>query len=276
MNSRQIFEQIRQKQSFLCIGLDSDINKIPQHLLNHKNSLFEFNRQIIDAAAKYCVSCKPNIAFYEACGEDGLRQLAMTVEYLKINYPEIFLIADAKRGDTGNTSQMYARAFFETMPFDALTLSPYMGEDTAKPFFSFADKWIVLLALTSNESAKDFQLIKTENGRMIYEEVIERSKNWGNADNTMYVVGATKAEMLASVRKIIPQHFLLIPGVGAQGGSLADVAEYGMNDICGLLVNSSRAIIFAGNDKNFATAAAAAAKALQREMAKLLAEKRII
>ncbi|MDR1552654.1 MAG: orotidine-5'-phosphate decarboxylase [Prevotellaceae bacterium] len=272
MNSRQIFQQIQQKQSFLCIGLDSDINKIPHHLRSQKNSLFEFNKQIIDATSQYCISYKPNLAFYEACGEDGLRQLAMTADYLKSNYPEIFLIADAKRGDIGNTSQMYAQAFFAKMKFDAVTLSPYMGGDTAKPFFSFTDKWIVLLALTSNESASDFQMIKTESGRMIYEEVIECSRNWGNADNTMYVVGATKAEMLASIRKIIPQHFLLIPGIGAQGGNLADVAKYGMNNICGLIVNSSRAIIYADSSKNFATAAAAAAKNLQHEMAELLAE----
>ncbi|MDR2065618.1 MAG: orotidine-5'-phosphate decarboxylase [Prevotellaceae bacterium] len=276
MNSLQIFEQIKAKQSFLCIGLDSDINKIPQHLRKQKYPLFEFNKQIIDATVKYCISYKTNTAFYEACGEAGLNQLAMTVNYLKSHYPEIFLIADAKRGDIGNTSQMYAHAFFEKMKFDAITLSPYMGEDTAKPFLSFAGKWIILLALTSNVSADDFQMIKTENGRMIYEEVIERSKNWGNADSTMYVAGATKAEMLATIRKIIPQHFLLIPGIGAQGGNLANVAKYGMNDICGLIVNSSRAIIFADDNTNFATAAAFAAKTLQHEMAELLAEKRII
>ncbi|MDR1199078.1 MAG: orotidine-5'-phosphate decarboxylase [Prevotellaceae bacterium] len=276
MNSLQIFEQIRQKQSFLCTGLDSDINKIPQHLRKQKNSLFEFNRHIIDATAKYCVSYKPNTAFYEACGEDGLRQLAMTVEYLKTGYPDMFLIADAKRGDIGNTSQMYAQAFFEKMKFDAVTLSPYMGEDTAKPFFLFAGKWIVLLALTSNASASDFQTVKTENGKMFYEEIISRSKNWGNADNTMYVVGATKAEMLASIRKILPRHFLLIPGIGAQGGNLADVAKYGMNDTCGLLVNSSRAIIYADSGKNFAVAAAEKAKGLQAEMAALLMKYKII
>ncbi|MDR2651799.1 MAG: orotidine-5'-phosphate decarboxylase [Prevotellaceae bacterium] len=272
MNSKQIFEQIQRKQSFLCIGLDSDINKIPHHLRSKKNALFEFNKQIIDATVQYCISYKPNLAFYEVCGEDGLRQLEMTVDYLKSNYPETFLIADAKRGDISNTSQMYAQAFFEKMKFDAITLSPYMGEDTAKPFFSFADKWIILLALTSNASSSDFQMIKTESGKMIYEEIIERSRNWGNADNTMYVVGATKAEMLASIRKIIPQHFLLIPGVGAQGGSLTDVVKYGMNDICGLIVNSSRAIIYADSGKNFAVAAATAAKLLQHEMAELLEE----
>lgn len=273
MNSQQIFEQIKRKQSFLCTGLDSDFNKIPQHLRKKKNSLFEFNKQIIDATSKYCISYKPNLAFYEACGEVGLNQLAMTVDYLKSNYPEIFLIADAKRGDIGNTSQMYAQAFFEKMQFDAITLSPYMGEDSAKPFLAFADKWIILLALTSNASACDFQMIKIENGKMIYEEVIERSKNWGNANNTMYVVGATQAEKLASIRKIIPQHFLLIPGTGAQGGNLSDVAKYGMNDICGLIVNSSRTIIYADTGKNFATAAAKAAKSLQCEMAELLAKK---
>jgi orotidine-5'-phosphate decarboxylase len=273
MNCQQIFEQIRRKQSFLCVGLDSDINKIPQHLLKEKNPLFEFNKQIIDATAEYCVSYKPNLAFYEACGEHGLLQLAMTVDYIQKNYPEMFIIADAKRGDIGNTSQMYARAFFEKMNFDAITLSPYMGEDTVTPFFSFAEKWVILLALTSNASACDFQTLKTETGLMLYEEVIERSKNWGNADNTMYVVGATKAEMLAKIREIIPRHFLLIPGVGAQGGSLADVARYGMNDICGLLVNSSRAIIYADNSKNFTTSATQKAKEMQKEMREVLSYK---
>lgn len=273
MNSQQIFEQICRKQSFLCVGLDSDINKIPQHLLKEKNPLFEFNKQIIDATAKYCVSYKPNLAFYEACGENGLQQLAMTVDYIQKNYSEMFVIADAKRGDIGNTSQMYARAFFEKMNFDAITLSPYMGEDTVTPFFSFAEKWVILLALTSNASACDFQMLKTETGLMLYEEVIARSKNWGNADNTMYVVGATKAEMLAKIREIIPEHFLLIPGVGVQGGSLADVARYGMNDICGLLVNSSRSIIYADNSKNFATAATQKAKEMQTEMAELISRK---
>ncbi|MDR1984378.1 MAG: orotidine-5'-phosphate decarboxylase [Prevotellaceae bacterium] len=273
MNSQQIFEQIIRKQSFLCIGLDSDVNKIPQHLSKQKNSLFEFNKQIIDATAKYCVSYKPNLAFYEVCGESGLQQLAMTVEYLKGNYPEIFVIADAKRGDISNTSKMYAQAFFEKMNFDAITLSPYMGEDTAKPFFSFDGKWIILLALTSNASACDFQLLKTETGKMIYEEIIERSRNWGNVDNTMYVAGATKAEMLEKIRKIIPQHFLLIPGIGAQGGNLEDVAKYGMNDKCGIIVNSSRAIIYAYDSKNFATEACKKAKEMQQEMAALLSER---
>jgi orotidine 5''-phosphate decarboxylase, subfamily 2 len=273
MNSQQIFEQICQKQSFLCVGLDSDINKIPHHLRNEKYSLFEFNKQIIDATAKYCISYKPNLAFYEACSENGLIQLEMTVDYIKTNYPEIFVIADAKRGDIGNTSQMYAQAFFEKMNFDAVTLSPYMGEDTAKPFFSFADKWIILLALTSNQSAFDFQTVKTDKGTMLYEEILSQSKNWGNADNTMYVVGATKAESLAEIRKIIPEHFILIPGVGAQGGNLADVVKYGMNDICGLIVNSSRAIIYADNSENFAQIAGKKAKEMQMEMSELLNER---
>jgi orotidine-5'-phosphate decarboxylase len=270
MNSLQIFKQICQKQSFLCVGLDTDINKIPHHLSNEKNAIFEFNKQIVDATAKYCISYKPNLAFYEACGENGLLQLAMTVDYIKANFPEMFVIADAKRGDIGNTSQMYAQAFFENMNFDAVTLSPYMGEDTAKPFFSFPDKWIILLALTSNPSAFDFQTLKTEKGNMLYKEVILRSKSWGNVDNTMYVVGATKAEMLVEIRKIIPAHFLLIPGVGAQGGSLADVAKYGINDTCGLLVNSSRAIIYADNSKNFAQAATVKAREMQEEMSEIL------
>lgn len=270
MNRKQLFSQICAKQSFLCVGLDTDINKIPQHLRNEKYPLFEFNKQIVDATAAHCVSYKPNLAFYEAHGESGITQLAMTIEYIKSKYPEQFLIADAKRGDIGNTSQMYAQAFFETMKFDAVTLSPYMGKDTAMPFLDFDNRWVVLLALTSNTSASDFQMIKTENGKFLFEEVLERSQTWGNADNTMFVVGATKAEMLASVRKIVPNHFLLIPGVGAQGGSLSEVAKYGMNSECGLLANSSRAIIYASTDKNFAETAKNEAKKIQEEMKILL------
>ena len=270
MNSKQITEQIRRKQSFLCIGLDSDIRKIPTHLLDEKYPVFEFNKQIIDATAEYCIAYKPNTAFYEACDENGFEQLAMTADYAKNNYPEIFLIADAKRGDIDNTSQMYAQAFFAQMKFDAVTLSPYMGKDTAKPFFEVNDKWVVLLALTSNNSASDFQTVKLENGKMLYEEIISQSAQWGNADNTMYVVGATKAEMLKSIREIIPNHFLLIPGIGAQGGNLADVAKYGMNESCGLIVNSSRAIIFADNTKNFAAEAGKKAREIQQEMANIL------
>jgi len=270
MNSKQISEQIVRKQSFLCVGLDSDINKIPNHLLHEKYPNFEFNKQIIDATARYCMAYKANTAFYEACGEKGFEQLEMTANYVKTNYPEIFLIADAKRGDIDNTSKMYAQAFLDKMNFDAVTLSPYMGRDTAKPFFEFDNKWIILLALTSNNSANDFQTAKLENGKMLYEEVITQSTQWGTADNTMYVVGATKAEMLKSIREIIPNHFLLIPGIGAQGGSLADVAKYGMSSSCGLIVNSSRAIIFADNSRNFAIEAGKKARETQQEMAKLL------
>jgi len=270
MNSKQISEQIRCKQSFLCIGLDSDINKIPNHLLNEKYPVFEFNKQIIDATAEYCIAYKPNTAFYEACGEIGFEQLVMTADYIKNKYPEIFLIADAKRGDIDNTSKMYAQAFFEKMKFDALTLSPYMGRDTVKPYFEFPNKWVILLALTSNDSASDFQTIKLENGKVLYEEVITQSLQWGNANNTMYVVGATKAEMLKGIREIIPNHFLLIPGIGAQGGSLADVAKYGMNNLCGLIVNSSRAIIFADSSNNFAKEAGKKAKEIQQKMAQLI------
>ena len=270
MNSKQIYEQICRKQSFLCVGLDSDLNKIPEHLLSTKYPVFEFNKQIIDATVEYCIAYKPNTAFYEACGKSGFEQLAMTADYVKSNYPEIFLIADAKRGDIDNTSQMYAQAFFEKMKFDAVTLSPYMGKDTVKPFLEFPNKWAVLLALTSNNSANDFQTVKIENGRALYEEVIAQSSKWGNADNTMYVVGATKAEMLTQIRKIIPEHFLLIPGIGAQGGSLEDVAKYGLNNSCGLIVNSSRAIIFADNTKKFAITAGIKAQEVQHEMANIL------
>jgi orotidine-5'-phosphate decarboxylase len=270
MNSKQITEQIRRKQSFLCVGLDSDINKIPKHLLGEKYPVFEFNKQIIDATAKYCIAYKPNAAFYEACSENGFEQMTMTTDYVKSNYPEVLLIADAKRGDIDNTSKMYAQAFFEKMKFDAVTLSPYMGKDTVKPFLEFPNKWVILLALTSNISANNFQTLKLENGKMLYEEIILQSATWGTADNTMYVVGATKAEMLKQIREIIPNHFLLIPGVGAQGGSLEDVAKYGMNSSCGLIVNSSRAIIFADNSKYFAIEAGKKAQEVQREMAKLL------
>lgn len=270
MNSQQIYEHICRKQSFLCVGLDSDINKIPKHLQNEKYPVFEFNRQIIDATAEYCIAFKPNTAFYEACEENGFEQLKMTADYVKNNYPEIFLIADAKRGDIDNTAQMYAHAFFDKMKFDAVTLSPYMGKDTAKPFLEFADKWVILLALTSNLSASDFQTVKTEKGLMFYEEIITQSLQWGNTDNTMYVVGATKAEMLKNIREVIPNHFLLVPGIGAQGGSLADVAKYGMNSSCGLIVNSSRAIIFADGSRNFAACAGKKAQEMQQEMAKLL------
>ena len=270
MTSQELFEQIRSKRSFLCVGLDTDLKKVPQHLLAGDDPIFEFNKAIIDATAPYCVSYKPNLAFYEAAGTKGWNALVKTVKYLRGHYPEQFIIADAKRGDIGNTSQMYARVFFQEMDFDAVTLSPYMGSDTAEPFYSYAGKWAVLLALTSNASARDFETLKLENGEMLYERVLRTSMDWGTEDNTMYVVGATQAAQLGSVRSIVPDHFLLVPGIGAQGGSLEEVARYGMNKRCGLLVNSSRGIIYASGGRDFAGAAAGAAAQLQSQMSMLL------
>lgn len=272
MTSQQLFEQIQAKRSFLCVGLDTDLKKVPQHLLGAEDPIFEFNKTIIDATASHCVSYKPNLAFYEAAGTKGWNALVKTVKYLRERYPEQFIIADAKRGDIGNTSQMYARVFFQEMDFDAVTLSPYMGSDTAEPFYAYSGKWAVLLALTSNASAQDFETLPLADGGKLYEQVIRTSMDWGTEDNTMYVVGATKADQLASVRAIVPDHFLLVPGVGAQGGSLAEVARYGMNRRCGLLVNSSRGIIYASNGRDFAEAAARAAQVLQSEMSELLAQ----
>lgn len=270
MNSQQIFEQIKLKRSFLCVGLDTDIKKIPQHLLSCEDPIFSFNKEIIDATAPYTVSYKPNLAFYEAGSVKGWESFVKTVKYIRENYPQIFIIADAKRGDIGNTSAMYARAFFSDMDVDAVTLSPYMGSDTVKPFFDYADRWAVLLALTSNPSAADFETQPLASGERLYEKVLSLSKEWGTIDNTMYVVGATKAEMLAGIRDIVPDHFLLVPGVGAQGGSLEEVARYGLNSRCGLLVNSSRAIIYASSGVDFAERAAAEAHALQQQMQMLL------
>ena len=272
MTSQQLFEQIQAKRSFLCVGLDTDLKKLPQHLLAVDDPIFEFNKAIIDATAPYCVSYKPNLAFYEAGGLKGWNALVKTVRYLRENYPEQFIIADAKRGDIGNTSQMYARVFFQEMDFDAVTLSPYMGSDTAEPFYSYPGKWAVLLALTSNTSAQDFETLRLENGDRLYERVLKTSMNWGTEDNTMYVVGATQAAQLGSVRAIVPDHFLLVPGVGAQGGSLEEVARYGMNARCGLLVNSSRGIIYASGGHDFAEAAGRAAAELQSRMSELLTQ----
>jgi len=270
MTAIELYQQIVCKKSFLCVGLDSDIKKIPKHIANESEPIFVFNKSIIDATAAYAVAYKPNLAFYEAQGVAGWIQLEKTVKYIRQHYPELFMIADAKRGDIGNTSSLYAEAFFEKMNFDAVTLSPYMGRDTVLPFLKYPLKWAILLALTSNESATDFETLSTENGKKLYETVLEKSKEWGTVDNTMYVVGATQAAMLADIRKIIPNHFLLVPGVGAQGGSLEDVAKYGMNEQCGLLVNSSREIIFADSSENFAQAAGMKAKELQQKMEKLL------
>ena len=280
MNRKQLVQLIKKKQSFLCVGLDSDIDKIPVHLKDAEDPVFEFNRQIIDATLEYTVAYKPNIAFYESRGIKGMMSLHRTMEYLSTFSDECFTIADAKRGDIGNTSTQYARAFFDSeasgFNFDAVTVAPYMGEDSVSPFLKFENKWVVLLALTSNKGANDFQLIESETGQPLFENVLKASQQWGNASNLMYVVGATRAEMLGRVREIAPEHFLLVPGVGAQGGSLNEVARYGLNADCGLLVNASRSIIFASNDKGFAQKAAEEAQRMQKEMAEILSSKGIV
>ncbi|MFC7773940.1 orotidine-5'-phosphate decarboxylase [Flavobacterium sp. GCM10027622] len=269
MTTRQLYEQILSKKSFLCIGLDVDLNKIPQHLLATEDPIFEFNKAIIDATHDLCVSYKPNIAFYEAYGLKGWQSLQKTMQYINEQYPEVFTIADAKRGDIGNTSSMYAKAFFEDLQFDSVTVAPYMGKDSVEPFLAFEQKHTIMLALTSNEGAFDFQ---TQNvgGKELYKVVLETSKQWNNAQNLMYVVGATKAEYFAEIRKIVPDSFLLVPGVGAQGGSLSEVCKYGMNRQVGLLINSSRAIIYASNGEDFAKKAREEAIQLQQEMEYLL------
>lgn len=267
MNREQLFEQIKAKKSFLCVGLDTDQAKMPKHL---EGDIFLFNKEIIDATAPYAVCFKPNVAFYECLGAYGWIALEETVKYIKENYPEIFVIADAKRGDIGNTSEMYAKAFFEGMQADAVTVAPYMGEDSVAPFLKFGGKFAVLLALTSNKGANDFQMLQCYGDNPLYEEVLYKSQKWGSEDNMMYVVGATQAQMLEDIRLYVPNHFLLVPGVGAQGGSLSEVAKYGMNKQCGLLVNSSRGIIYASKAEDFAETAAKEAQKLQVEMNKLL------
>lgn len=269
MNYDKLFQQIQKKQSFLCVGLDSDIKKIPSHLLNNEDPMYEFNKSIIDATAEYTVAYKPNIAFYESEGSAGWNSLEKTVKYLKNNYPEIFIIADAKRGDIGNTSNLYARAFFSNMDVDAVTVAPYMGEDSVSPFLTYDNKWVILLALTSNKGADDFQY-HTDHNEKLFESVLKTSQEWAGKEKMMYVVGATRAEMLADIRKIVPDHFLLVPGVGAQGGSLSEVAKYGMNSHCGLLVNSSRGIIFASNKEDFAQVAGEKALEIKTQMKTLL------
>jgi orotidine-5'-phosphate decarboxylase len=277
MTSAQLFEQIRLKKSFLCIGLDTDLNRIPEILLSKDDPIFEFNKAIIDATADYAVAYKPNLAFYELHGASGWNSLQKTIKYIRKNHPSIFTIADAKRGDIANTSRMYARTFFQHLDFHAVTLSPYMGQDTADPFLAFESKWVILLALTSNNSFDDFQIEPIgENQKPLYQKVIEKSMHWGTENNTMYVVGATRAEMLSDVRKIAPDHFLLVPGVGEQGGSLKDVAKHGMNKQCGLLVNSSRGILYSDNSMRFAGAARTKAMLLQNEMETLLKEHKLI
>lgn len=271
MTTQQLIEQIHIKKSFLCIGLDVDLNKIPEHLLDTEDPIFEFNKAIIDATHQLCVSYKPNTAFYEAYGLKGWQSLEKTIQYLNTNYPEIYTIADAKRGDIGNTSTMYAKAFLEDLAFDSVTVAPYMGKDSVEPFLAFKDKHTIMLALTSNKGAFDFQTLKT-NGQELYKQVLETSKTWENSENLMYVVGATKAEYFKEIRKIVPNSFLLVPGVGAQGGNLQDVCKYGMSDNVGLLINSSRGIIYASKDINFASAAAEKALELQSQMEAILSK----
>ncbi|MCE1198588.1 MAG: orotidine-5'-phosphate decarboxylase [Marinilabiliales bacterium] len=276
MDKAELFSQIRAKQSFLCVGLDTDIQKIPSFLKDTSDPLFYFNKQIIDATAPFAVAYKPNLAFYESRGTSGWNSLSKTVHYLRENYPEIFLIADAKRGDIGNTSSMYARTFFEEMDFDAVTVAPYMGEDSVTPFLAYLGKWVILLALTSNKGAFDFQYLTDQEGNKLFEKVLHKSQQWADDRQMMYVVGATKAEELGGIRKIIPNHFLLVPGVGAQGGSLQEVARHGLNEECGLLVNSSRAILYASTGSDFAEMAGKVAMETQREMSLLLKERSLI
>jgi len=266
MKNIELIANIKSKRSFLCLGLDTDISKIPSHLKKFNDPIFEFNKEIVDATYDITVAIKPNLAFYESAGIQGLTSLAKTIDYIKAKYPDIYLIADAKRGDIGNTSKMYADAAFREMNFDAVTVSPYMGRDSVLPFLEDKNKHVILLALTSNEGAQDFQFLKLENGKMVYQEVIDISKKWATPENLMYVVGATKAESLVEIRKQIPDYFLLVPGVGAQGGSLEDVCKYGMNSNCGLLVNSSRGIIYASSEIDFAQRARAEALKLQCAM----------
>ena len=274
MNRKDLFENIKKKQSFLCVGLDTDIKKIPQHLLKEEDPIFAFNKAIIDATAPYCIAYKPNLAFYESMGVKGWVSFEKTIAYLNEHYPDRFIIADAKRGDIGNTSAMYARTFFEEINLDAVTVAPYMGEDSVTPFLGYDNKWVILLALTSNKGSHDFQLTEDAAGERLFEKVLKKSQEWAGADQMMYVVGATQGKMFEDIRKIAPEHFLLVPGIGAQGGSLSEVCQYGMNSQCGLIVNSSRAIIYADNTENFAAVAGMKAKEVQQEMAQEL--KRIL
>jgi len=269
MTNEKLISEIKRKKSFLCIGLDVDLNMIPTHLLNSKNPIFEFNKAIIDATHKLCIAYKPNIAFYEAYGQKGWEALKNTIDFLNDKYPEIFTIADAKRGDIGNTSKMYARAFFEDLGFDSVTVAPYMGKDSVEPFLEYKDNHTILLALTSNHGSSDFQSLKFNNSTL-YESVLKVSKNWINSDKLMYVVGATKAEYLQDIRKIVPNNFLLVPGIGKQGGDLNKVCEYGLNSKIGLIVNSSRDIIYASKGIDFSLKAAQRAKDLQQKMKKIL------
>lgn len=276
MKRNELVENIRRKGSFLCVGLDPDIKKIPQHLLKEENPLLAFNKAIIDATAQYAVAYKPNLAFYESLGVEGWIALEETVKYIKKKYPDQFIIADAKRGDIGNTSQLYARSFFEHLDVDAITVAPYMGEDSVTPFLGYEGKWVILLALTSNKGSHDFQLIEDNKGKRLFEYVLETSAKWASSDEMMYVVGATQGAMFQDIRKVSPNSFLLVPGVGAQGGSLEEVAKYGMIDDCGLLVNSSRGIIYASNGEDFAETAARESEKLALQMRELLKVHNII
>ena len=276
MNKQQLFENIKRKESFLCVGLDTDIKKIPPHLLEHEEPIFSFNKEIIDATADLCVAYKPNLAFYESLGVEGWMAFEKTVRYIKEKYPDIFIIADAKRGDIGNTSEMYARSFFDHLDIDAVTVAPYMGEDSVKPFLLYPEKWVIVLGLTSNKGSQDFQLTTDCNGERLFEKVMRVSQQWASDEQMMYVVGATQGRLFEDVRKIVPDHFLLVPGVGAQGGSLQEVAQYGMNSQCGLLVNSSRQIIYADKSEAFAQAARQQAQTVQQQMSELLKAKGIL
>lgn len=267
MNRQQLINEIFTKKTFLCVGLDTDINKIPAHLKNEDDPIFAFNKAIIDATAPYCVAYKPNLAFYECYGLKGMLAFEKTIQYIKENHPNHFIIADAKRGDIGNTSKMYAQTFFEEYNLDSVTVAPYMGEDSVKPFLEYEGKWVILLALTSNKGSHDFQLTEDKQGERLFEKVLKKSQEWGTTENLMYVVGATQGKMFEDIRRMAPEHFLLVPGVGAQGGSLQEVCKYGMTKDCGLLVNSSRGIIYASTDTDFAEVAAVKAKELQKEMA---------
>lgn len=267
MNRQQLINEIFTKKTFLCVGLDTDINKIPAHLKKEDDPIFAFNKAIIDATAPYCVAYKPNLAFYECYGLKGMLAFEKTIQYIKENHPNHFIIADAKRGDIGNTSKMYAQTFFEEYNLDSVTVAPYMGEDSVKPFLEYDGKWVILLALTSNKGSHDFQLTEDKQGERLFEKVLKKSQEWGTTENLMYVVGATQGKMFEDIRRMAPEHFLLVPGVGAQGGSLQEVCKYGMTKDCGLLVNSSRGIIYASTDTDFAEIAAVKAKELQEEMA---------
>jgi len=276
MTSQELFANIQRKKSFLCVGLDTDPKKIPSHLLTNEDPIFDFNKAIIDATADLCVAYKPNLAFYESLGIKGWLALDKTVKYIRQNYPDQFLIADAKRGDIGNTSEMYARAFFSQFNFDSVTVAPYMGEDSVKPFLTYPGKWVILLALTSNRGSQDFQFATDETGLRLFENVLAKAQQWGTTENLMFVVGATQGNMFADVRKFVPNHFLLVPGVGAQGGDLYEVCKYGMNSQCGLLVNSSRQILYAESDISFAKCARNEAIKVQKDMEILLRRKELI